>query len=157
LQTFLPDPDFAKSAELLDYRRLGQQRRECIQIINVLDISNDKNGWANHPAVKMWRGYPFALIEYGVAMSTEWIRRGYRDTRLPIFYDLWEHGRFEHFGDIELKFGNSTRPPWMGDPAFHRSHQSNLIRKDPEHYGPLFRGVPDDLPYVWPEEATRAS
>jgi len=25
-----------------------------------------------------------------------------------------------------------------------------LVRKDPEHYGPLFPGVPADLEYVWP-------
>jgi hypothetical protein len=41
-------------------------------------------------------------------------------------------------------------PRWLGDPDFHRSHQSSLLRKDPEHYGPMFPGVPDDLPYVWP-------
>ena len=41
-------------------------------------------------------------------------------------------------------------PPWIGDAEFHRSHQSNLVRKDVEFYGPLFPGVPDDLPYVWP-------
>jgi hypothetical protein len=32
----------------------------------------------------------------------------------------------------------------------HRSHRSALIRKDPDRYGLLFPGVPDDLPYVWP-------
>jgi hypothetical protein len=31
-------------------------------------------------------------------------------------------------------------PHWLGDPDFHRSHQSALLRKDPEHYGPLFPG-----------------
>jgi hypothetical protein len=41
-------------------------------------------------------------------------------------------------------------PRWLGDPAFHRSHQAALVRKDPEHYGPLFPGVPADLEYVWP-------
>lgn len=41
-------------------------------------------------------------------------------------------------------------PPWLGESEFHRSHQSNLIRKDPEFYGPRFPGVPDDLEYVWP-------
>ncbi|MGI8613947.1 MAG: hypothetical protein ACR2KL_08425 [Nocardioidaceae bacterium] len=41
-------------------------------------------------------------------------------------------------------------PPWLGDAELHRSHQSNLIRKDPTRYGPLFPGVPDDLPDVWP-------
>ena len=34
--------------------------------------------------------------------------------------------------------------------AMHRAHQSSLLRKDPAHYGPLFPGVPDDLPYYWP-------
>jgi hypothetical protein len=41
-------------------------------------------------------------------------------------------------------------PPWLGDPAFHRSHRSALLRKDPAHYGSLFDDVPDDLEYVWP-------
>jgi hypothetical protein len=41
-------------------------------------------------------------------------------------------------------------PPWIGDDTFHRSHRSALVRKDPATYAPLFPGVPDDLPYVWP-------
>jgi hypothetical protein len=41
-------------------------------------------------------------------------------------------------------------PPWLGDEALHRSHQSNLIRKDPAFYAPLFPGIPADLPYIWP-------
>jgi hypothetical protein len=41
-------------------------------------------------------------------------------------------------------------PPWLGDPAFHHSHQAALVRKDPAHYRRYFPDVPDDLPYVWP-------
>lgn len=41
-------------------------------------------------------------------------------------------------------------PPWLGDSAFHRSHQSALRRKDPAYYGPHFPDVSDDLPYLWP-------
>ena len=41
-------------------------------------------------------------------------------------------------------------PTWLGDEDFHRSHQSSLLRKDPDFYGPQFPGVPDDLEYVWP-------
>jgi len=44
-------------------------------------------------------------------------------------------------------------PSWLGDPDVHRSHQSALLRKDPDHYRDLFPGVPDDLPYVWPVPA----
>lgn len=45
---------------------------------------------------------------------------------------------------------SDTIPPWLGMRALHLSHQSNLVRKDPEHYGRLFQNVPGDLPYVWP-------
>jgi hypothetical protein len=35
--------------------------------------------------------------------------------------------------------------------TLHLSHRSNLLRKDPIHYGPLFEdGLPDDLEYIWP-------
>ena len=44
----------------------------------------------------------------------------------------------------------ANRLSWLGDNAFHRSHQSALSRKDAAHYRPHFRGVPGDLPYVWP-------
>lgn len=41
-------------------------------------------------------------------------------------------------------------PPWIGREDFHRSHQSNLLRKDKDYYGRFNWSVPDDLPYVWP-------
>jgi len=40
-------------------------------------------------------------------------------------------------------------PSWLGDPMFHLSHQSNLLRKDRDHYIKYFN-VPDNLEYVWP-------
>jgi hypothetical protein len=40
-------------------------------------------------------------------------------------------------------------PSWLDD-SLCLTHQSNLIRKDPAFYGPLFPGVPNNLPYVWP-------
>jgi hypothetical protein len=36
MQTFLPYPDFAKSAAVLDNKRLGKQRVECLQILTAL-------------------------------------------------------------------------------------------------------------------------
>lgn len=133
MQTFLPSEDFALSARLLDRQRLGKQRVEAKQILIALNVGG---GWRNHPAVRMWRGYETALAQYGVAICNEWISRGYRDSLLI---------QFQYAGDGSLVF-----PSWLGDIDFHLSHQSNLVRKDPAHYGPLFPGVPDDLPYVWP-------
>lgn len=40
-------------------------------------------------------------------------------------------------------------PDWLTE-EFCRAHQSNLVRKDPEFYGPKFPDVPLDLPYIWP-------
>jgi len=42
-------------------------------------------------------------------------------------------------------------PEWLGNPKLHASHQGNLFRKFPEHYGPLFPDADPTLPYYWPE------
>lgn len=155
MQTFLPYAGFAESARVLDMRRLGKQRVEVLQIVNALDKSQDK-GWKNHPATKMWEGYPGQLIDYGQAICTEWIRRGYRDSIFNKLEDLRWHGLFLHYELDPRTLGNDLPPPWLGDEAFHRSHQSNLIRKNPEFYAPLFPGVPADLDYIWPCTSPRS-
>lgn len=135
MQTFLPYPSFADSAHVLDYRRLGKQRVETLQILHAL--VNPAYGWQNHPAVKMWRGSERVLALYGLAMCREWLRRGYEDTC------------FQKIEQFLPTLNGGASPAWLGDIAFHRSHQSNLLRKDPAHYSTFFR-VPHDLPYVWP-------
>lgn len=140
MQTFLPYSDFGESARCLDRQRLGKQRVECYQILVALTTNSD--GWSNHPAVCMWRNYERALYRYSTAVCHEWMNRGYRDSCQGKIWRLClDAGVFEQ---------DLTYPPWLGDEAFHRSHQSNLKRKDPKHYGPLFPEVPDDLPYIWP-------
>ena len=151
MQTFLPYPDFAASAEVLDYKRLGKQRVETFQLLNAIR-GVDKNGepkqhkgWVNHPAAVMWRQYVPALAEYGLAMTDEWIRRGYNDTMRQRFIDIL----------AATSNGETVYPYWLGRDEFHISHRSNLLRKDLEFYSKYFDGVPDDLPYVWyPEYAT---
>jgi hypothetical protein len=134
MQTFLPFPDYAKSAEVLDNRRLGKQRVECLQLLKALH--DPSYGWKHHPATKMWRGHETSLVEYGVAVCLEWRRRGFKDTCL---------GKIAVYGVR----GNSPKPDWLTF-EFCQSHQSNLIQKDPPFYGPKFPGVPKGLPYVWP-------
>ena len=46
-------------------------------------------------------------------------------------------------------------PTWLFDEAVQLSHRSSLLRKDPEHYGPLFPRTPADLDYVWPVRSPR--
>lgn len=130
MQTFLPYPDFARSAAVLDRLRLGKQRVEAWQIL--LTLTGETSGWKSHPVMRMWEGYEDALRAYGRAVCSEWIARGYRDNML------------ERFRGPEAY----APPPWLGDERFHVSHRSNLYRKDPEHYA-SFAPV-EQLPYVWP-------
>ncbi|MBB5805726.1 hypothetical protein F4560_005494 [Saccharothrix ecbatanensis] len=178
MQTFLPCATFSRSAAVLDSRRLGKQRVETLQILRALVWP--EYGWKRHPAVLMWRGFTPALVAYGVAVCDEWRRRGHRDGMRAALLDFTGGGvTGDDFtgdftgGDLaggELTGGDFTDgnltggreptwswclaegllPPWLGDDDLHRSHRSALLRKDPDHYRPLFPDVPDDLDYVWP-------
>lgn len=138
MQTFLPKASFVMSAKTLDYRRLGKQRVEVLQILNVL--FGKKKGWSSHPAVKMWKGSEKLLIQYGLAICQEWIDRGYKDTC---------YQKIESFKELLRKGVHDNWPKFLGNEAFHRSHVSNLLRKDPEYYGRFFTGVPNNLEYIW--------
>ncbi len=129
MQTFLPYPDFKKSLQVLDYRRLGKQRVEAYQIIRTI---KNGGGWQNHPAVKMWRGHVNALKLYYNLSLMEWISRGYKNR----MEKMTIHGRIVY-------------PPWFGDEKFHAAHRSNLLRKDPAYYGEFHWREKPDLPYMW--------
>lgn len=133
MQTFLPLNDFTASAAVLDRARLGKQRIEAKQLIHAICHGG---GWSNHPAARMWRGYVPALAAYGICVCQVWRERGYRDSVQPFFFSYLTE-------DYDL-------PPWLGDPAFHASHRSNLLRKAPAHYAQFGWLEPNDLPYVWP-------
>ena len=94
VQTFLPYPDFAKTAAVLDERRLGKQRVETLQILRAIHIPT--YGWQHHPAVRMWRGYEQALVTYGVAMCREWVAREHPDTVEPQLLEFAVHLRVGH-------------------------------------------------------------
>jgi hypothetical protein len=148
VQTFLPYADFERSARALDSKRLGKQRVETIQVVRALTWPG--YGWANHPAVLMWKGFEEALGRYGFACCEAWVELGFGDTcAATIATDLRAAGVDIVRTQPELAAADAL-PPWLGDEAVHRSHQSSLLRKEPDHYRPMFADVPDDLPYVWP-------
>ena len=154
MQTFLPYSDFTACARILDSKRLGKQRVETLQIVKAL--LHPDYGWRHHPAVLMWKGYEEALGRYGMEVCHAWRRRGFADTCEPkILADLGRLGLDWVRGQDELA-ATGALPPWLGDTALHRSHQSALLRKDPQRYGPSFPGVPDDLPCVWPVRSEQA-
>jgi hypothetical protein len=129
MQTFLPYADFDATARCLDDRRLGKQRVEAMQILNVLD--GRTRGWRNHPAVLMWRGYEDALRLYMNACINEWVRRGRRN-------------------NMSLaNITEATMPHWLGDERVHSAYRAMLRRKDPSHYG-TFNWTDEADDYFWP-------
>lgn len=138
MQTFLPYDDFIKSVRVLDYRRLGKQRVETYQVLNILLGRTETKGWINHPVTKMWRGYEEALKVYQNHTIAEWLNRGYKNNM-----------SFETVDSNKV-----VMPHWFGDPAFHKSHRLKLSWKAWEWYYDKFDDVisePEEEPeYVWP-------
>ncbi|WP_111767115.1 MSMEG_6728 family protein [Nakamurella deserti] len=145
MQTFLPYPDFEESAASLDAPRLGKQRVETLQILRALELP--EYGWANHPAVVMWRHHVPALVLYGLICARAWTRLGHADTT----YDQMAEFAPDVAGlDQDDLAARGQLPSWLGDPQLHLSHRSKLLAKDPAFYGARFRGTPTDLDYHWP-------
>ena len=149
MQTFLPHSDFELSAQVLDLRRLGKQIVEAGQIYRA--IHDADYGWQNHPAVTLWREAPELLFYYVAAMNTEWRDRRGKDHGAFTNLLAWME---ERDLPIPLPIGGDT-PWWFGNEEFHASHRSNLLRKDPEHYGQFGWTEPDDLEYVWEPTPSR--
>jgi len=136
MNTFLPYLDFTDSIRCLDNKRLGKQRVEAMQMLNIILEGRTNGGWINHPCTKMWRPYPHALALYMNLCIQEWVDRGFNNTM-----------EFAPFKMDELKM-----PKWIGDSRLHSSHRSNLLRKDTDWYGQFGWMESDNLPYFWPSK-----
>ena len=131
MQVFLPLADLKASAQVLDYRRLGKQRVEAMQIINAL--LGRSNGWTTHPATLMWARNVSGLMAYHDFCIDEWIRRGYRNTMQKFNVRVY------------------SLPIWFGDERFHSSHRAALLHKDHEFYSRYDWSEEPALNYLWPE------
>ena len=161
MQTFLPiaTKDFSQVAKVLDNKRLNKQALEGWQILlTLLELDPEGNyrkpkGWVNHPAVKMWRGHELQLFAYIIAMTNEWIDRGYKTT-------IGEKaGRTLATGTVVLDRDWSDQlPQWAQDlPKFEAiasSHRRALLSKDYEWYSQFnwaedTGSRPETYDYIW--------
>lgn len=142
MQTFLPYPNFHKSLNCLDWRRLGKQRVEALQIYETL--YGKRLPWhnlplpltfsrINHPAVRMWRNHLDALALYYNLAVTIWAGMGFVNKLQLIPLDK-----------------EPEMPPWLNGPI-HATHRSNLLRKDYNFYRRYNWIEPNNLDYFWPE------
>lgn len=146
MQTFLTVPDFREAARHLDITRLQKQLVETLQIMNAL--VRPGYGWQHHPAVKQWRGYEYALLEYQAIFAKEYRDRGWETDLFEKTYAVLDEHRPGYVLDHKC-----VEPWWLGTEEFHASHRSNLMRKLEEKPNPR---VPDDwyLQWLWTEPTT---
>jgi predicted RNA-binding protein len=106
MQTFLPHRNFEKTAKHLDRKRLIKQSVENLQVLKSLAGLYSSGAWKNHPAVKMWSGHEDWLFLYNEAIVKEIIMRGYKNSTMEQFEQIYE----ENFIMLE-----SDSPWWLGD------------------------------------------
>lgn len=172
MTTFLPLPSFAGSAAVLDPVRRWKQAVECRALVRALGqgplclwrrpAGDDPGGYVygpvrprpghdvrvtpnyNHPACVMWRGFTHALM---------W----YHNEVLAAVRAAGTH-RVTAFGPYDLRGPGVPEvvplPPWMGDPALHRSHRRVLLSKDPAFYSRYGWAEAPLYEYVWPPDPT---
>jgi hypothetical protein len=109
--------------KVLDYKRLGKQRSEALQILKAL-LGMVKH-YKSQPQARAWSGYESALCEYGIVCCEEWKNRGYVDNTKIIF----EMIKFQR-----LKGKEVIMPKWVGYEPFHSNQRSRLLYKNYNWY-----------------------
>lgn len=132
----------------MDRQRLGKQRVEAYQILELLAGVSTNLTFRNHPVVWMWKDSELVLMQYALTMCAEWRSRGFIDNMGEQIANLVQDALYQ---GIWFPGKNSREPWWLKHPGLHLSHRSNLIRKDPKFYQQYWPDVSPGLPYVWPE------
>jgi len=173
----MPYDNFLSSVRCLDTKRLGKQRLECYQMIHLL-LDREKKAWRRHPAFVMWQGYSQALVAYFFICCNEFRARGYRENLARKMLDeasalmsspnpatgpntaaIVSIQLFKEYEDLDvtkdylpkIAYVNAyvKRPVWVDHPLSISGYRSNLLRKDPKHYGQFGWTEPPDLEYFW--------
>lgn len=172
MQTFLPYPDFSASARVLDDKRLGKQRVECLQILKALQPAEPCKkckgtgvlsvGWTSEsvrqsyqcPACMGAGSKPRAWANHPATRM--W--RGYTNTLINYCWDMCDEWKRRGFDDSVaqtvahyVQHGErSLVPPWLGDERLHASHRAALLYKLPSHYSQFNWNETPKQDYYWP-------
>ena len=179
--TFLPYPDFQKSAQVLDRQRLGKQRLEAKQILEInlgvmlrdkyqcnLTRMQDETHISEEFIVKYW-GENIAKVKFENHPAVRMWRTFEPALALygmTVCTEWKSRGYVDNLmGFFDSVFGRGDKyiemPEWFGLVKFHVSHQAKLISKDYDHYFPIFGDYAQRLysvinlssiPYEWCRE-----
>ncbi len=134
VNTFVISDDPTTCAQNLDRKRLGKQRVEAYQVLNIITGKTDTKGFTNHPLCKMWYGFDKGLMYYINCMIDEWVKRGYKNT-------------MKKYDDV----CSDDLPWWYTNKQIQYANMASLVRKEPEYYKLKFI-YPDKYEsygYIW--------
>jgi len=137
---WLPFSSTHKNLEVLANEHIFEivfEGLQCLRNIYVGDLSwRDARAWGEHPA---------ALLHYVASAEREMVRRGYNPEQRVIR---------AHVALSRAGWPLAPVPPrWCGNPRFHLSQRSNLIRVNPEYYARRMPPTtPLEIPLMWPTE-----
>lgn len=135
----LPHKSFEWSARVLSDGHLQQNMVTIDDVMRALLV----DGYDSEE-VNIWVRYSRALLAYQQATCFEWVNRGGDE-----YY--WNRTRLLFLEAVPDPMAIPLiLPPWIGYVDMHVSHQSYLIRSNPEHYGPKFPGISPNHDIVWP-------
>jgi hypothetical protein len=153
MQTYVTDLNMRKNADNLDFRRLGQNRVEALDVLCLnLELSQYYRPayweflvqrYSNHPVVHMWKGHGAYLHFYTYYLLKKWRKLGYSNAKC---WPKWK--------EISILFPHNIAyyggpPPWL-TPEFVDMHRAYLIRKDPGYYRKIWPNVDESIPFVYP-------
>jgi hypothetical protein len=173
MQTFLPHATYADSARVLDQKRLGKQRVETLQIMQVLLeerlVTSDKVAFLAKTRDKDGNVVHVERTRRVPRPKADWVRetmvpKGWSHHPAVLMWRGHELALLEYqkavcaewvargYKDSCLEKTEFLLEPHMdklSDERFHESHQSNLLRKDESYYS-NYSHLGPDLPYKWP-------
>lgn len=172
MQTFLPYTDFKSCARVLDDKRLGKQRVECLQILKALqppevcpmcqgrkmiDIRWTKSPQQKNVQCPMCRAEGVRARAWSNHPATR-MWRGYTNTLINYCWDMCDEWRRRGFDDSVAQtvahFVQHSEPglipPWLGDERLHASHRAALLYKLPSHYSQFSWTETPKQDYYWP-------
>ena len=170
MQTFLPYPSFELSARVLDDKRLGKQRVECLQILKALQppevcpgcqgsktvsIRWIKSGHQNVVQCPRCRAAGYLPRAWSNHPATR-MWRGYENALIyygQVICDEWmERGYDDTCRDKLFQYATQNLPciPWLGSDKLHSSHRAALLYKLPSHYSQFGWTETPKQDYYWP-------
>jgi hypothetical protein len=159
LNTFLPFPDYRCSAAALDKKRLGKQRLEGVQLVNLIENISYLGDYYKNPVptdpydgydwirrvVKLYENDPLKPTTRITSIGeTKKIKLGYITHPIVLTWLHHINSLKEYidccidewvargYNNTMLRFGvtQAPRPKWADDPYIHQTHLVNLFYKE---------------------------